>query len=89
MGKVKSGKKGGGHGGTGPYDRPPKSNNIFKMNKDYGQHILKNPGVSDVSLLWSNFCRTESINRETRLSSTKPSYNRLTPSWKLAPEQET
>jgi 18S rRNA (adenine1779-N6/adenine1780-N6)-dimethyltransferase len=47
MGKAKPGKR-SGHA-AGPYDRPQKSTNIFKMNKDYGQHILKNPGVSDVS----------------------------------------
>jgi 18S rRNA (adenine1779-N6/adenine1780-N6)-dimethyltransferase len=24
------------------------ASNIFKMNKDIGQHVLRNPGVSDV-----------------------------------------
>ncbi|KAK4448234.1 Dimethyladenosine transferase [Podospora aff. communis PSN243] len=31
-----------------PYDRDAKKNtNIFKFDKDFGQHILKNPGISD------------------------------------------
>ncbi|EGS18354.1 dimethyladenosine transferase-like protein [Thermochaetoides thermophila DSM 1495] len=35
---------------SGPYDKKSKgsgSTNIFKFDKDYGQHILKNPGISD------------------------------------------
>lgn len=44
---------------SSPYDRPSKSagggassagnnkNNVFKFNTNFGQHILKNPGVSD------------------------------------------
>lgn len=34
--------------GPGPYAMPLSTNvakNIFKMNKDIGQHILKNPGI--------------------------------------------
>ncbi|KAK4158575.1 S-adenosyl-L-methionine-dependent methyltransferase [Chaetomidium leptoderma] len=40
-------------GGSGPYDRKaPKgggssNTNIFRFDKDFGQHILKNPGISD------------------------------------------
>lgn len=34
-----------------PYDRPSggasAKNNVFKFNTNFGQHILKNPGVSD------------------------------------------
>lgn len=36
-------------GGSGPYDspaRPHAVNNVFKMNTDLGQHVLKNPGVA-------------------------------------------
>ncbi|KAK4113466.1 rRNA adenine dimethylase [Canariomyces notabilis] len=38
--------------GSGPYDRKQSksaaaSTNIFRFNKDFGQHILKNPGISD------------------------------------------
>ncbi|KAL1844227.1 hypothetical protein VTJ49DRAFT_3883 [Mycothermus thermophilus] len=36
---------------SGPYDRKGSkssgSTNIFRFDKDYGQHILKNPGISD------------------------------------------
>jgi 18S rRNA (adenine1779-N6/adenine1780-N6)-dimethyltransferase len=36
---------------NGPYEKPSggssKSNNVFKFNTNFGQHILKNPGVSD------------------------------------------
>ncbi|KAK3942219.1 S-adenosyl-L-methionine-dependent methyltransferase [Diplogelasinospora grovesii] len=49
MGKAKPQKRAGAHGST-PYERKPKaaaSQNIFKYNKDFGQHILKNPGISD------------------------------------------
>ncbi|KAK1825829.1 S-adenosyl-L-methionine-dependent methyltransferase [Podospora conica] len=50
MGKVKTPKRAGA--GTGPYDRKPaakgaSNTNIFKFDKDFGQHILKNPGISD------------------------------------------
>jgi 18S rRNA (adenine1779-N6/adenine1780-N6)-dimethyltransferase len=50
MGKIKTPKR---SGASGPYDRGPSStakppkNAIFKMNKDYGQHVLKNPGIAD------------------------------------------
>ncbi|CAJ2503276.1 Uu.00g106700.m01.CDS01 [Anthostomella pinea] len=47
MGKAKSSKQGGA---KGPYDRPSKSpaaNNVFKFSKDFGQHILKNPGIAE------------------------------------------
>jgi len=55
MGKVITPKRTGGSSSTKPYDRnqstgksaaAPK-NNVFKFNKDFGQHILKNPGVAD------------------------------------------
>jgi len=54
MGKVKTPKR-AGSAPSSPYDRnsstskpsgAPK-NNVFKFNKDFGQHILKNPSVSD------------------------------------------
>lgn len=37
---------------SGPYDRKASkakaaAANIFRFDKDYGQHILKNPGISD------------------------------------------
>lgn len=37
--------------GSGPYDRKASkgsaNTNIFRFDKDFGQHILKNPGISD------------------------------------------
>ncbi|EGX95671.1 dimethyladenosine transferase [Cordyceps militaris CM01] len=57
MGKVKTPKRGGAS--SSPYERPNQSsnnnsggsksakNNVFKFNTNFGQHILKNPGVSD------------------------------------------
>ncbi|KAK3985928.1 putative Dimethyladenosine transferase [Cladorrhinum sp. PSN332] len=39
-------RKGGGGGGGGAA-AAPKNTNIFKFDKDFGQHILKNPGISD------------------------------------------
>lgn len=50
MAKVKTPKRAGAS--SSPYDRPSKSktsatNNVFKFNTNVGQHILKNPGVSD------------------------------------------
>ncbi|RYP08617.1 hypothetical protein DL765_008725 [Monosporascus sp. GIB2] len=49
MGKAKTQKRGSAT--LGPYDRPSKQasvNNVFKFNtKDYGQHILKNPGIAE------------------------------------------
>jgi 18S rRNA (adenine1779-N6/adenine1780-N6)-dimethyltransferase len=52
MAKVKTPKRSGAS--SSPYERPSKSaaaaaakNNVFKFNTNVGQHILKNPGVSD------------------------------------------
>ncbi|RYP89468.1 hypothetical protein DL769_000019 [Monosporascus sp. CRB-8-3] len=49
MGKAKTQKRGSVT--SGPYDRPSKQaavNNVFKFNtRDYGQHILKNPGIAE------------------------------------------
>lgn len=61
MGKVNTSKRGGAATHSKPYDRnqstakssaAPK-NNVFKFNKDFGQHILKNPGVADGRLYLS------------------------------------
>ncbi|KAL1835631.1 hypothetical protein VTK73DRAFT_5490 [Phialemonium thermophilum] len=54
MGKVKSAKRASA-ASSSPYDRhaassakaPVAKNHVFKFNKDFGQHILKNPSVSD------------------------------------------
>ncbi|KAG6038121.1 hypothetical protein E4U19_001043 [Claviceps sp. Clav32 group G5] len=55
MGKVKPSKRNGAS--NTPYERPSNGpgggssaaskNNVFKFNTNFGQHILKNPGVSD------------------------------------------
>ncbi|KAG5999488.1 Dimethyladenosine transferase [Claviceps lovelessii] len=54
MGKVKQSKRNGAS--SSPYERPAhgsgssgasSKNNVFKFNTNFGQHILKNPGVSD------------------------------------------
>ncbi|KAK3681403.1 S-adenosyl-L-methionine-dependent methyltransferase [Podospora appendiculata] len=58
MGKASTPKRGGA-ASSGPYDRKSSNKsagsgssaaantNIFRFDKDYGQHILKNPGISD------------------------------------------
>ncbi|KAM7218715.1 Dimethyladenosine transferase [Rhypophila decipiens] len=52
MGKVKTAKRAGAS--NTPYDRnkpnakqSSSNTNIFRFDKDFGQHILKNPGISD------------------------------------------
>ncbi|KAI1657320.1 rRNA adenine dimethylase [Daldinia decipiens] len=48
MGKAKTSKRGSAN--SSPYERPAKSaatNNVFKFSKDFGQHILKNPGIAE------------------------------------------
>jgi 18S rRNA (adenine1779-N6/adenine1780-N6)-dimethyltransferase len=51
MPKAAKQKRGGA--ASGPYDRKAAkgsssaNTNIFRFDKDYGQHILKNPGISD------------------------------------------
>jgi len=50
MGKVKTPRR--AVASTGPYDRKAASksaanSNIFKFDKDFSQHSLKNPGISD------------------------------------------
>lgn len=53
MGKSKQPKRNGAS--SSPYERPSNGgcssaaskNNVFKFNTNFGQHILKNPGVSD------------------------------------------
>ncbi|KAK2065235.1 dimethyladenosine transferase [Colletotrichum caudatum] len=48
MGKVKAPKRNAASSSSGPYSRPSqKTNNVFKFNTNFGQHILKNPGVAD------------------------------------------
>ncbi|TLD03710.1 uncharacterized protein PgNI_11833 [Pyricularia grisea] len=58
MGKVKTPRR-AGTASSSPYDRKggnnaaaaaaaaPSKNNVFRFKKDYGQHILKNPGIAE------------------------------------------
>ena len=50
MAKAKAGKRNGAASHGRPYDaaaaQSKTAHNIFKMNKDIGQHILKNPGIA-------------------------------------------
>lgn len=58
MGKVKTPRRAGA-ASSSPYDRKggnnaaaaaaaaPTKNNVFRFKKDYGQHILKNPGIAE------------------------------------------
>ncbi|RDA85824.1 hypothetical protein CP532_5772 [Ophiocordyceps camponoti-leonardi (nom. inval.)] len=48
-----------------PYDRPSKNtttkNNVFKFNTNVGQHILKNPGVSDAIVEKAHLKPTDTV----------------------------
>lgn len=39
-------KRNGSAAQSSPYTKTRAANNIFKMNTDLGQHVLKNPGVA-------------------------------------------
>lgn len=65
MGKIKTPKRASAESGS-PYDRrsskpPPTKNNVFKFNKNYGQHILKNPGVADAIVEKANLKPTDVV----------------------------
>ncbi|KAI0164516.1 rRNA adenine dimethylase [Hypoxylon sp. FL1284] len=62
MGKAKAAKRGGAN--STPYDRPskhPAANNVFKFSKDFGQHILKNPGIAEAIVNKSNLKPTDTV----------------------------
>jgi hypothetical protein len=75
MPKAKAGKRNGATAST-PYEKTKSANNIFKMNTNLGQHILKNPGVAEAivnkaDLKQSDVCQLDSIikhGRTNRLS---------------------
>lgn len=47
MPKVSAKKRDRGAAQSAPYTtKPASANNVFKMNTDLGQHVLKNPGVA-------------------------------------------
>ncbi|CAK7226515.1 Dimethyladenosine transferase [Sporothrix bragantina] len=56
MGKAKTPRKNAAASAASPYSRPTgkgsaAKNNVFKFNTNVGQHILKNPGVADDTVL--------------------------------------
>ncbi|KAI0842494.1 rRNA adenine dimethylase [Hypoxylon sp. FL0890] len=64
MGKAKTSKRGGAS--SGPYERPAKqaaaaANNVFKFSKDFGQHILKNPGIAETIVNKANLKPTDTV----------------------------
>ncbi|KAI1389557.1 rRNA adenine dimethylase [Hypoxylon trugodes] len=62
MGKAKTSKRGGA--ASGPYERPAKqaaANNVFKFSKDFGQHILKNPGIAESIVAKANLKPTDTV----------------------------
>ncbi|KAL7623470.1 Dimethyladenosine transferase [Parahypoxylon ruwenzoriense] len=62
MGKAKTPKR--GSAGSGPYERPskhPAANNVFKFSKDFGQHILKNPGIAETIVVKANLKPTDTV----------------------------
>ncbi|KAI0144175.1 rRNA adenine dimethylase [Hypoxylon sp. NC0597] len=64
MGKAKTSKRGGAS--SSPYERPAKqaataANNVFKFSKDFGQHILKNPGIAETIVNKANLKPTDTV----------------------------
>ncbi|XDG04554.1 hypothetical protein ABKA04_004169 [Annulohypoxylon sp. FPYF3050] len=64
MGKAKTAKR--GSAGSSPYERPAKhaaaaANNVFKFSKDFGQHILKNPGIAETIVNKANLKPTDTV----------------------------
>ncbi len=62
MGKAKATKSKGAK--SGPYERPskhPAANNVFKFSKDFGQHILKNPGIAESIVAKANLKPTDTV----------------------------
>ncbi|KAI1085266.1 rRNA adenine dimethylase [Whalleya microplaca] len=62
MGKAKTSKRGGAN--SSPYERPskhPAANNVFKFSKDFGQHILKNPGIAEAIVSKANLKPTDTV----------------------------
>ncbi|KAI2464446.1 rRNA adenine dimethylase [Annulohypoxylon bovei var. microspora] len=66
MGKAKTSKRGSAN--SSPYERPAKhaaaaaaANNVFKFSKDFGQHILKNPGIAETIVNKANLKPTDTV----------------------------
>jgi 18S rRNA (adenine1779-N6/adenine1780-N6)-dimethyltransferase len=69
MGKAST-KRNGASSSSTPYERPSKKpagaaatskNNVFKFNTNFGQHILKNPGIADAIVEKSNLKPTDTV----------------------------
>ena len=60
MPKAKTGKRNAAAAGT-PYEKAAALTNSFKHNKDYGQHILKNPGVAEAIVKKANLKPTDTV----------------------------
>ncbi|KAA8569508.1 hypothetical protein EYC84_001133 [Monilinia fructicola] len=60
MPKLKTGKRNNAASGT-PYEKAAALTNSFKHNKDYGQHILKNPGVAEAIVKKANLKPTDTV----------------------------
>ncbi|KAL3424384.1 dimethyladenosine transferase [Phlyctema vagabunda] len=55
MGKLKQGKRNSAASAASPYSKAQtQTNNVFKFNTNVGQHILKNPGVSEAIVAKAN-----------------------------------
>ena len=64
MPKIQS-KKRHGAPASSPYSRPQQAkaaNNIFKMNTELGQHVLKNPGVAQAIVDKADLKQSDVIN---------------------------
>ncbi|QSZ36702.1 hypothetical protein DSL72_006585 [Monilinia vaccinii-corymbosi] len=60
MPKLKTGKRNNAAAGT-PYEKAAALTNSFKHNKDFGQHILKNPGVAEAIVKKANLKPTDTV----------------------------
>ncbi|KAL2757920.1 hypothetical protein ACRALDRAFT_1047840 [Sodiomyces alcalophilus JCM 7366] len=60
MGKAKGAKRNNA-ASSSPYAKPQKSNTIFKFNTNVGQHILRNPGVSDAIVAKADLKPTDTV----------------------------
>jgi 18S rRNA (adenine1779-N6/adenine1780-N6)-dimethyltransferase len=61
MGKLKTGKRNNAASST-PYQKAEKqTNNVFKFNTSFGQHILKNPGVAEAIVVKANLKPTDTV----------------------------
>jgi 18S rRNA (adenine1779-N6/adenine1780-N6)-dimethyltransferase len=79
--------------GNSPYTKAPAAkvgNNVFKMNTDLGQHVLKNPGVADAIVNKADLKQSDIV-LEGKLMLVQSQSHRIQslPFLKLALVQET